>query len=104
MNRLIGFLLAAALIFSACSDSTDQPAGKPQGARLTKSQAVAIAKTAAEREGVSLMDYREPDASYGSVRPKTWQVFFDGRTAGMGHRFYVYVDDQTEETRILGAP
>jgi hypothetical protein len=76
---------------------------KPAGARLATAKVIRIAKEAAERRGVRLRDYKEPEAHYELTRKdKSWIVFFDGRVAMPGNHFSVSVDDQTGETRFFG--
>jgi len=72
------------------------------GARLTKVEAIDIAREAAEREGRNLSEYKEPVARYEFVyKDKTWDVFFDGKVPMPGNHFSVEIDDQTGKTRLL---
>jgi len=94
-------VLATLLLLPGCSDSDKKLDTKPAGARLSPREVIHIAGIAAEREGRMLRDYKTPEASYESVRPKTWQVFFDGQNTAAGKHFYIYVEDQTKETRYF---
>jgi len=100
-NRHVFLALATSLLLLGCSDSSKNLDAKPAGARLSPRKVVHIAKIAAEREGMNLSNYKEPDPRYESVRAKTWEVFFDGQNAAAGKHFYIYVEDQTEETRYF---
>ena len=73
---------------------------RPDGARLSTSEAVRIAKEAAKREGISLNDYKRPVAKY--LEHNTWWVFFErhGLFRGVGGFFAVVVDDQTGAARV----
>jgi hypothetical protein len=106
--RLSLAVLAGALVFAGCSHpsrptQTAAPDTKPEGARLSTGEAIQIAKQAAERQGVRLRDYKEPEAHYEFTRKdRSWFVFFDGRVAMPGNHFSVSVDDQTGETQFFG--
>jgi|WetSurMetagenome_2_1015567.scaffolds.fasta_scaffold169566_3 hypothetical protein len=101
-------VLVVSLLFAGCSHPphTTQavvPDTKPEGARLSTAEAIRIAKQAAERQGIDLRRYKEPEAHYEFTRKdKSWFVFFDGRVAMPGNHFSVSVDDQTGETRFFG--
>lgn len=57
---------------------------------------------AAEREGIDISRYNEPEAHYEFARKdKTWFVAFDGRVAMPGNHFSVSVDDQTGEAQVF---
>ena len=93
--------LAASLLWLGCSDSNHKLDTKPEGARFTPREVMEIAKRTAEREGMNLDNYKEPEASYQSVRAKTWQVYFEGKAAASGKHFYIYMDDESEQTRFM---
>jgi hypothetical protein len=101
-------VLAAALVFIGCSHppraaQTIKPVIRPEGARLSTAEAILIAKQTAERQGVDLKGYKEPDAHYEFTRKdKSWFVFFGGRVAKPGHFFSVSVADQTGEAHFHG--
>jgi len=101
-------VLAVALALVGCSQSSrsiqsSAPDGKPAGARLSTAEAIQIAKQAAEREGVRLRDYKEPEAHYEFTRKdRSWFVFFDGRVAMPGNHFSVSVDDRTSKAQFFG--
>jgi hypothetical protein len=90
--------------------------GKPAGAHLTKSEAIEIAKRAAERSGVELSEYAEPTARYHTIdidiawpgEPSfghhIWVVDFGWgpKTYYPGGDFCVYVGDKTGRTRLGG--
>jgi hypothetical protein len=105
--RLFLAVLAGALVFAGCShpprpSQTAAPDTKPEGARLRTAEAIQIAKQAAERQGVRLRDYKEPEAHYEFThKDKSWFVFFDGRVAMPGNHFSVSVDDQTGKTQFF---
>ena len=101
LHRFFLLVVASSVLFLGCSDSGRDLDTRPEGARLTPRQAMQIATGAAEREGKNMSDFKEPEARYGSVRKKTWQVFFEGRVSSPGNQFYIYVDDETGETRLL---
>lgn len=108
LGRLSFAVLAGTLVFAGCTQpsrisQTSASDTKPEGARLSKAKAIQIAKLAAERQGVRLPDYREPEPHYEFTRKdKSWFVFFDGRVAFPGNHFSVSVDDQTGETQFFG--
>ncbi|SRR5258706_3677406 len=86
-------LVPALMLLAGC-------ATRPDGARLSSSEAARMAKQAARHDGISLRHYKRPEAQYRDDR--TWFVFFDGRglfrTAGSF--FAVAVDDQTGAARV----
>jgi len=89
---------------------------KPAGAHLTKSEAIEIAKRAAERSGVKWSDQAEPTARYHtldiniawpgepSFGDQVWVVYFGWgpKTYYPGGGFWVYVDDKTGSSRLQG--
>lgn len=97
-------------------------AGKSAGPRLSESEAITIAKGAAERFGVKLSEHAEPRATYrptdvGVVWPliaegpgepafgdHVWVVHFGSgpKTNYPGGDFMVYVDDKTGRSRLVG--
>ncbi len=101
-NRHLLLAVATSLFLMGCSDSARDLDRRPEGARLSPREAMQTARGAAERQGMNLRNYKEPEARYQSVRAKTWQVFFDGRVVSPGNHFYIYVDDETQETRFIG--
>jgi hypothetical protein len=94
--------------FAGCTHSSravqaTTPDTKPEGARLSTAEAIRIARQAAERQGVDLGRYREPEAHYDFTRKdRSWFVFFDGRVARPGNHFAVSVDDRTGEAQFHG--
>jgi len=101
-------VLAVSLLLAGCSHpaptaQTAVPDTKPEGARLSTAEVIRIAKQTAERQGVDLRRYKEPEAHYEFTRKdKSWFVSFDGRVAMPGNHFSVSVDDQTGEARFFG--
>jgi hypothetical protein len=111
MSSFIRYCFAALtvqLLATGCSQPprTTQavaPDTKPDGARLSKSEVIRIATQTAERQGVRLQDYKDPEAHYEFTRKdKSWFVFFDGRVAIPGNHFSVSVDDQSGEPQFFG--
>ena len=93
--------LALSLLLTACSDPGNPLETKPTGARMTPKEAIGLARTAAQTDGMDLADYKEPEFTYGSVRARTWRIFFGSKDGSSDKHFYIYIDDQTEETRIF---
>ncbi len=78
------------------------PGTKPAGARLSTTEAIDIAKRTAERKGVDLRDFHEPEAHYEFVfKNKTWFVSFQGLVPAIGNHFSVYVNDRTREAEFI---
>jgi hypothetical protein len=99
-KHLLAFL--AALIFLlGCSDEPPSVEIKPKGARLTAKEVIRIAKKEADRRGIDLRDFKEPQARYRLPAGNSWGVFFDGRDAAGGKNFLIFVDDRTEEARYF---
>jgi hypothetical protein len=97
MKTLLRYLLPSSLAWILITGCTHT---SPPGARLNKSDAVRLAKQAAEQEGIILSDYKAPEARYQS--DGSWFVFFDGRGffRSVGSHFAVAVDDRTGEARV----
>ena len=93
-------VIAASLLFAGCGDSGRSLDSKPDNARLSPREAIQIARVAAERQGMDLRKFKEPEADYRSGA-KRWGVFFDGKVSRPGNHFYIFVDDQTGETRYI---
>lgn len=104
--RLCFALLAATFAGCAHSPRTVQatiPDATTEGARLSTAEAIRIARQTAERQGVDLGRYNEPEAHYEFTRKdRSWVVFFEGRVAMPGNHFSVSVDDRTGEAQFHG--
>jgi hypothetical protein len=99
-------LVAALAILTGCTRPahTDLPASdvRPDGAHLTPSQVISIAKHTAETKGIHLTNYKEPEAHYEfTKKDKTWSVFFDGKVPMPGNHFLVWIDDQTQKAQLM---
>jgi hypothetical protein len=94
-------VIAASLLFVGCPNSDRYLDSTPENARLSPRKAIQIAKKAAERQGMDLSKYKEPEANYRSTGAKRWGVFFDGKVRTPGNHFYIFVDDQTGDTRYV---
>jgi hypothetical protein len=100
-------LFASALVFTGCKHPplTAQPTvpnSQLEGPRLSSAEAVSLAKRAAERQGLRLREYEEPEAHYEFTRKdRSWWVFFNGRIPMHGNHFAISVDDQTGATRLI---
>jgi hypothetical protein len=103
MKEFIAIIVAASLAGAGCSkpDSVSRLDTIPEGARMTTRAAIDLAKTAARNEGLDPVDYDDPTVSFGSIRAKTWQIYFKGHGSSDGKHFYIYVDDPTEQTRFF---
>jgi hypothetical protein len=74
----------------------------PQTPQLTRPEVLAIARRAAEREGLKLREYHRPTVEYKAVRAdRTWTVSFDGKIPIPGNHFLVWVDDRTRKAIIM---
>jgi hypothetical protein len=131
MTRFFHILTAVALTLFVGSCAARAPLaephasnGKPTGAHLSESEAIEIAKRAAERWGVNWREQAPPTAKYRVSKTKLnivwplmaegpgepsfgdhiWVVFFgDGPTTNYpGGHFMIYVDDKTGRSRLVG--
>jgi len=102
-------LVAGVTVLIGCSTTTHPSlpvsAVRPDGARLTKAQAISIAKQAVEIEGIQVTDYKEPDAAfeihYGFRSQFTdWCVGFESKVPFPGGYFTVFVDDQRQTAKL----
>jgi hypothetical protein len=96
---------------------------KPAGARLSKTEAIEIAKRVAERFGANLSEQAEPTADYQTTtnRMVVWLLVAEGpgeksfgdhiwvvhfgwgaKTNYPGGDFFVFVDDKTGRSRLQG--
>jgi hypothetical protein len=99
--------VASMLSFIGCADvpqsgRANSEEARLEGARLTTAEAIRIAKESAEKQGIRLTDFKEPEAHYEfTIKDKTWSVFFDGRIPRLGNHFTIYVSDRTKETQFV---
>ncbi len=127
MTRHYCHIAAAALMLLLTGCAHHAPSSQPQasperpvGAHLSRSQAIQIAKRAAQRIGVNLTQYAEPTARYRPSDPKlfsvhvvegpgeplpgdhVWVIDFGwGRNSYYpGGDLSVYVDDKTGRARF----
>jgi hypothetical protein len=97
MNTLLRHILASVVawaLFTGCAHT------RPPGAHLSTSEAVRLAKQAAEQYGIILSDYGRPEARYHAEGG--WFVRFEGRGffRTVGSHFAVIIDDCTGEARV----
>ncbi len=96
--------MATFLLLAGCSDSIDKLDVKPAGARMTPREVLHLAHIVSEQQGINLRHFNEPECSYESVRPRTWQVFFGSKSTRDWKPFFVYIEDQTREARFIEMP
>jgi hypothetical protein len=79
------------------------PEIKPEGARLSNTDAIRIALETAEREGYDLKNYKVGE-SHCAFYPekKEWFISINGRVAMPGNHFSVIVNDRTGEAELRG--
>ncbi len=120
--------LALALLLTGCAHrlATSQQGGsedKPAGARLGRTEAIEIAKRTAERFGAKLSEQAEPTADYQTTtnRMIVWATVVEGPGESSfgdhiwvvhfgwgpkrnypGGDFFVFVDDKTGRSRLVG--
>jgi hypothetical protein len=108
VTRSFYVVLTGSLMFAGCTQRPRPTQAslsdiRPEGAHLTTTEAIRIARETAERQGVRLRDYKEPEAHYEFTREdQSWFVFFNGRVAMPGNHFSVSVDDQTGKAQFFG--
>jgi hypothetical protein len=129
MTRHLYLFAVAALIIFAGSCASRNPESQPRSAEekpahahLTESEAIQIAKRLAKRWGIELSEHAEPTASYqitdrnfvwpymaeGPNEPsfgtRVWVIHFawGPKTNYPGGDFFVYVDDKTGRSRLVG--
>ncbi len=93
-------VLGLSTVLGACTGTLSQQEPFPRewvglSSDLTSSDAVALAKAAAERRGIDLSAYEAPDVSRSSG---SWTVFFEGRGGALGDHFCVAVDASSRTT------
>jgi hypothetical protein len=89
-TRRLFLVLIAGILFAGC-------------ARLSRKEAIDIARSTATREGRRLSAYKKPVAHFNvGLDRKYWMVFFNGIEPMSGHHFWVEINDRTEETRLIG--
>ena len=91
-------LLFSVLLLNACVHT------KPEGARLSRSEAIQIVKDSAKQHGRTLRHYKRREAIFNR-RARKWDFFFEGRVRfGLfltpGDHFSATVDDQTGDVVI----
>ena len=121
-DHLAVVVFALFLLGCAHHPASKEPASRPIGAHLSESQAIQIAKRAAERFRAKLSEYEEPTARYMPSDSKTsmfpviegpnepppgnhiWFVRFQGGATRNypGGYFVVVVDDKTGRARLEG--
>jgi hypothetical protein len=75
----------------------------PEGASLSRTEALKLACEAAEKEGRILASYKEPRATFQRrARESTWWVSFEGKAPTYGNFFSVTVHDPSGATTVTG--
>jgi hypothetical protein len=69
--------------------------------RLSPSEAVAVASSAAKKSGTSLEKFRQTSLCFDASKNR-WTVYFDGVEPMPGNHFLVWVRDDTGSTQIKG--
>ena len=70
--------------------------------RLTHAQVLKIARSAGEKAGFNLREFREPRVEFEFTKKDyTWTVFFEWKTVPFGGDFLVWVDDRTGKARVM---
>jgi hypothetical protein len=90
-------LLSFAMLLMLCGCQTPAPpaSAPPADARLSRAQALAIAKQAAAEHNVFLLFYQRPQADFYStgLYAGDWSVFWPNHAETKG--FDVFIDDKT---------
>lgn len=98
---------AAALLFAGCSppqhsSQAIRPDTKPGVADLSKDEVISIASESAEKTGVNLQDFKEPEVQLDfSNNRKLWLLFYERRTGIVGNDFWMTVNDKTRMARFF---
>jgi hypothetical protein len=75
----------------------------PEGAILSRTEALKLAREAAEKEGRNLASYKEPRATFQRrAREGAWWVSFEGKAPTYGNFFSVTVNDPSGATTVTG--
>jgi hypothetical protein len=108
VTKIIGsMLLLPVLLFTACTTRQDSSSA-PESVRLqpttrlSREQAVALANAEAVKQGRDVNRYELRTAEYEfSGQDHIWTVFFEGKVKATGNHFLVWVNDQTDECRLM---
>lgn len=102
-NRLRRLLTALACLLAGCRPAPDHFATPFVGkTKLTKAQALDLAKKAARVRGIDLSEYENSDATIDSPG-KSWYISFyrKGPAVAVGDHFGVEVTDSTGATEFV---
>ena len=89
---MIAFLAIVAPVKPAMS-------GEP---KLSESEVVQIANSAAKAAGFKLSNFQKPNVRYERVEKNgTWSVLYDGKEVRLGNHFDVIVEDATKRATVL---
>ena len=73
----------------------------PQGSTLSRTEAIRLAREAAQKAGRDLSAYQEPKTSFDRrAKENTWWVYFEGKEPTYGNHFSVSVQDPSGATRL----
>jgi hypothetical protein len=65
-------------------------------------EAIALASTAAKKEGLDLAKFRQSSVCFDAAQERgSWVVFFDGRQPRPGNHFLVEVRDDSGATEVM---
>jgi hypothetical protein len=96
LHSLVVIALSASGVGCAMNPSLEKlHAGE---AKRSEADIVSLARRAAERKGIDLRAYHEPDSHRG--KDGKWIVFFVGKVAMPGNHFSVEVTEGTGETHV----
>ena len=106
------FTLIAIVLIPACArhkeDAVPTPTPsvqshyKPDGAQLTTTEVIELAKQEAIRQGINLRRFNEPILNYDESRTN-WSLLFWGKPQRYpGNHFSVYINDHTRKTSFIG--
>src|ERR1043165_1207085 len=83
-----------------CATALRPPEVKSEGARLSREEALRIAKDELARQKVNTDKYNEPTAIF-SRKDKEWCVSFDGKDPMPGNHCPVSIDDNTGKANFI---
>jgi hypothetical protein len=87
---MIGFLAIVAAVKPAMS-------GEP---KLSESEVVQIANSAAKAAGFKLSDFQKPNVRERVEKNGTWSVFYNGKEVRLGNHFDVIVEEATKRATV----
>ncbi|MFZ6769974.1 hypothetical protein ACO0LM_23210 [Undibacterium sp. Di26W] len=101
-HLLASTLIIAAILLSPCTGSAKDASKPVLRTNFSKESALLMAKQMAEKRGIKLTDFNDPEVFFElTKKDKSWTVFFVKKTLVVDGNIMVVINDRTGESRIV---